>query len=196
MARPLPVFDSLRTTAAGPRPQHVRVYENGRFLYASFDYGRDMVLDIRAHERADLLEYWLAWARERLSTVERRTHTLADPRARQTLEDWLKPMPPERTETPTAEILPHHLLGEADQEEEYVDRSETPTIEIYPLQPDRTERPTRPIRPPRDASEPSAERHEPAPPSEPKRPSGVHDAIFLTSIDSTRRMTLEEFLVG
>lgn len=64
MPRPLPVFGShlgLAKTAGVPR--HVRVFEQGRFLYASFDFGREQVIDLRAHDRVDLLQYWYEWTR-------------------------------------------------------------------------------------------------------------------------------------
>ena len=62
MARPTPVFGSLlQMVETAEAPQHVRVFENGRFLYASFDFGREQIMDLRAHDRVDLLQYWLEW---------------------------------------------------------------------------------------------------------------------------------------
>ncbi len=61
MTRPLPVFGALRPSENPSAPQDVRVFEGGRFLYASFDFGREQMLDIRAHDRLDLLQYWHEW---------------------------------------------------------------------------------------------------------------------------------------
>ena len=64
MARPVPVFGShIKMASTSEGPQHVRVFHEGRFLYASWDGGREAILDIRAHDRAELLHYLEEWTR-------------------------------------------------------------------------------------------------------------------------------------
>lgn len=77
MARPLPVFGSvLKLTNTNEAPQNVRVFENGRFLYGSFYGGREMILDVRAHDRMDLLQYWHEWMKSAPTDEELEPDTL------------------------------------------------------------------------------------------------------------------------
>lgn len=87
MARPLPVFGSLLQIAETQEgPQHVRVFEDGRFLYASFDYGREQLLDIRAHDRMDLLHYWVEWMKPAPPTSNERHERTPERPAQQSEE--------------------------------------------------------------------------------------------------------------
>ena len=89
MARPLPLFGLLLDSAELDGPENVRVFEDGRFLYGSFDYGREQVMDIRAHDRLDLLDYWVQWMRPLREATRRhiRTPALPSRETAQELED-------------------------------------------------------------------------------------------------------------
>jgi hypothetical protein len=60
--RPLEVLSAHREMGRSQEgPENVRVLAGERFLYGSFDHGREQVLHIREHDRVSLLRYWLDW---------------------------------------------------------------------------------------------------------------------------------------
>ena len=46
-------------------PRDVRVFSGDTFLFASYDHGRERLIDVRAHSRDSLRRYFYEWQRQR-----------------------------------------------------------------------------------------------------------------------------------
>lgn len=70
-AHPLQIFSTHQSLARrGEGPRDVSVFAGDQFLFASFDHGREQVLDVRAHDRMAMLVIYLDWIH---ATPEERT---------------------------------------------------------------------------------------------------------------------------
>lgn len=68
-SHPLQIFTTHKRLAnRGEGPSDIRVFANERFLFASYSEGREQVLDVRAHERLELLVIYLDWIQEMEAT--------------------------------------------------------------------------------------------------------------------------------
>ena len=63
----LQIFSTHRSLGRrGDGPENVRVFSGEEFLFASFDHGREQILDVRAHDRLDMIRIYLSWYRSRV----------------------------------------------------------------------------------------------------------------------------------
>ena len=80
-SHPLQIFlTHQRLARRGEGPRDVSVFSNERFLFGSYDNGREQILDVRAHGRLEMLVIFLDWlhAKPARPPVERRSP--ADPK--------------------------------------------------------------------------------------------------------------------
>lgn len=55
----------------GEGPENVRVFSGDDFLFASFDHGREQILDVRAYDRLDMIRIYIDWYRVRVQIAAR-----------------------------------------------------------------------------------------------------------------------------